>query len=112
MSEKLLDMLSQKKTWEKRKPVEIKLEKGQVGITQKLTKSDGTYNIKALRERLRNKGLSVPKLFDSSQTIEGKKESKTESGAEKIEDILKPMVIIIIKFIKMEKKKEYLKMNI
>ena len=92
MSEKLLDMLSQKKTWEKRKPVEIKLEKGQVGITQKLTKSDGTYNIKALRERLRNKGLSVPKLFDSSQTIEGKKESKTESGAEKIEDILKPMV--------------------
>jgi len=83
MSEKLLDMLSQKKEWGKLKPVEIKLEKGQLGITQKLTKADGTYNIKALRERLKKKGLSVPKLFDSSQTIEGEKESKTESGVSK-----------------------------
>jgi len=65
MSEKLLDMLSQKKEWGKLKPVEIKLEKGQLGITQKLTKADGTYNIKALRERLKKKGLRVPKLFES-----------------------------------------------
>ena len=39
MSEELLDMLSQKKTWEKMKPVEIKLEKGQLSLNQKITKN-------------------------------------------------------------------------
>ena len=63
MSQLLLERLSKKNTKKaKMKPMEIKLEKGQVNLKIQLVKSDSGYDIESLKQKLKNRGLSAPKI--------------------------------------------------
>ena len=63
MSQLLLERLSKKNTKKaKMKPMEIKLEKGQVNVKIQLVKSDAGYDIESFKQKLKNRGLSAPKI--------------------------------------------------
>mgnify|MGYP001180283377 CR=1 FL=1 len=63
MSELLLERLSKKNTKkQKMKPMEIKLEKGQVQVEVAIVKADTDYDLTAFRQKLKNRGLSAPKI--------------------------------------------------
>ena len=63
MSELLLERLSKKNTKkQKMKPMEIKLEKGQVQVEVALIKADTDYDLTAFRQKLKNRGLTAPKI--------------------------------------------------
>ena len=44
------------------KPMEIKLEKGQVQVEVAIVKADTDYDLTAFRQKLKNRGLSAPKI--------------------------------------------------
>tara|TARA_B100001121_G_scaffold236417_1_gene210051 strand:- start:8566 stop:12075 length:3510 start_codon:yes stop_codon:yes gene_type:complete len=63
MSQLLLERLSKKNTKkQKMKPMEIKLEKGQVPVEIAIVKIDSDYDIASLKRKLRNRGLSAPAI--------------------------------------------------
>ena len=67
MSQLLLERLSKKNTKKaKMKPMEIKLEKGQVDVKIQLVKSDAGYDIESFKQKLKNRGLSAPKISKES----------------------------------------------
>lgn len=67
MSQLLLERLSKKNTKKtKMKPMEIKLEKGQVNVKIQLVKSDAGYDIESFKRKLKNRGLSAPKISKES----------------------------------------------
>ena len=67
MSQLLLERLSKKNTKKtKMKPMEIKLEKGQVNVKIQLVKSDAGYDIESFKRKLENRGLSAPKISKES----------------------------------------------
>ena len=58
MSELLLERLSKKNTKkQKMKPMEIKLEKGQVQVEVAIIKADTDYDLTAFRQKLKNRGF-------------------------------------------------------
>uniref|UniRef100_A0A6C0JAZ6 Helicase ATP-binding domain-containing protein n=1 Tax=viral metagenome TaxID=1070528 RepID=A0A6C0JAZ6_9ZZZZ len=67
MSQLLLERLSKKNTKKaKMKPMEIKLEKGQVAVKIQLVKSNTDYDFESLKQKLKNRGLSAPKISKES----------------------------------------------
>jgi len=87
MSQLLLERLSKKNTKkQKMKPMEIKLEKGQVPVEVAIVKVDSDYDIASLKRKLRNRGLSAPALPQKVKvTID-------EQPGEKVDSIIDPPV--------------------
>ena len=81
MSELLLERLSKKTTKQKMKPVEIKLDKGQVAVQVAIVKSNEDYDMELFKQKLLKRGLQAPKLFKkSTETKEEIKEEKTDTN--------------------------------
>ena len=62
MSELLLERLSKKTTKQKMKPIEIKLDKGQVEVQLDIVESNEEYDMELFKENLLKRGLQAPKL--------------------------------------------------
>ena len=91
MSELLLERLSKKTTKQKMKPIEIKLDKGQVEVQLDIVESNEEYDMELFKQKLLKRGLQAPKLFKkSTETKEEIKEEKTDT---KIPQRVKPKKI-------------------
>ena len=79
MSELLLERLSKKTTKQKMKPIEIKLDKGQVAVQVAIVKSNEEYDMELFKQKLLKRGLQAPTLFiKPAETKEEIKEEETD----------------------------------